>query len=72
LPNNYPVAIAAVNQGLSIQECDPRSDIAKSYTGLTDSVLESLMFAGMQKREETDESKFGLLGRWMPVRGLLK
>src|SRR5512145_1935633 len=31
LPNNYPVAITAVNQGISIQESDVRSDIAKSY-----------------------------------------
>ena len=36
LPNNYPTAIAAVNQGLSIEESDPRSDIADSYAGLTD------------------------------------
>lgn len=73
LPNNYPVAIAAVNQGLSIQECDPKSDIAKSYMGLTDSVFELFMFsAGAMKREEEDESKLGLFGRLMPVRGLLK
>ena len=72
LPNNYPVAIAAVNQGLSIQECDPKSDIAKSYAGLTDAVIESFAFAGILKKEEEDEKRAGLLGRWMPVRGLLK
>ncbi|MGH7827494.1 MAG: AAA family ATPase [Candidatus Binatia bacterium] len=73
LPNNYPIAIAAVNQGLSIQECDPKSDIARSYMGLTDSVLESFLFAGgVLRRDEANDDKLGLLGRWMPVRGLLK
>jgi pilus assembly protein CpaE len=72
LPNNYPVAIAAVNQGLSIQECDAKSDIARSYAGLTDAVIESFAFSGILKKEEEDERKAGLLGRWMPVRGLLK
>jgi pilus assembly protein CpaE len=72
LPNNYPVAIAAVNQGLSIQECDPKSDIARSYAGLTDAVVESFAFAGMLKKEEEEEKRAGLLGRWIPVRGLLK
>jgi pilus assembly protein CpaE len=72
LPNNYPIAIAAVNQGLSIQECDPKSDIAKSYMGLTDSVLESFLFSVGMRRDEAEDGKLGLLGRWMPVRGLLK
>jgi pilus assembly protein CpaE len=73
LPNNYPVAIAAVNQGLSVQECDPKSDIAKSYVGLTDAVLGSFVFSGgAMKREEEDDSKLGLISRLMPVRGLLK
>jgi pilus assembly protein CpaE len=73
LPNNYPTAIAAVNQGLSIQECDSKSDLARSYMGLTDSVLESFLFAGAAiRREDEEENRPGLLGRWMPVRGLLK
>jgi pilus assembly protein CpaE len=73
LPNNYPVAIAAVNQGLSIQECDPRSDIAKSYVGLTDAVMGAFAYAGATRREEHAEKPAGLLGRWIPpVRGLLK
>jgi hypothetical protein len=73
LPNNYPTAIAAVNQGLSIQECDSKSDLARSYMGLTDSVLESFLFAGgAMRREEQEDNRAGLLGRWMPVRGLLK
>jgi Flp pilus assembly CpaE family ATPase len=72
LPNNYPVAIAAVNQGLSIQECDPKADISRSYTGLTDAVLNTFMFSGAS-RAESDEKRSGLLGRLLPpVRGLIK
>jgi len=72
LPNNYPVAIAAVNQGLSIEECDPRSDIAKSYVGLTEAVMEAFMLAGVALANEQDEKSSGLWGRWIPVRGLIK
>ncbi len=72
LPNNYPVAIAAVNQGLSIQECDPKSDIARSYAGLTDEVLKTFMFASTSRVESADK-RSGLLGRFLPpVRGLIK
>jgi hypothetical protein len=73
LPNNYPVAIAAVNQGLSIQECDARSDIAKSYLGLTESVVNSFMFTGSTRAEGVEGRRSGLLGRLLPpVRGLTK
>jgi len=72
LPNNYPTAIAAVNQGLSIEESDPRSDIAGSYAGLTTAVLEAFMYPGLGAGREDDDKKSGLFGRWMPVRGLLK
>jgi pilus assembly protein CpaE len=73
LPNNYPVAIAAVNQGLSIQECDARSDIAKSYAGLTDAVLETFMLTGAPRADGEDERRLSLLGRLLPpVRGLIK
>jgi pilus assembly protein CpaE len=71
LPNNYPVAITAVNQGISIQESDARSDVAKSYEGLTESLIQTFMLAGLPKSEE-DQRRSGLLGRWIPVRGLLK
>jgi pilus assembly protein CpaE len=73
LPNNYPTAIAAVNQGLSIEESDSRSDIADSYAGLTTAVLESLMFQGLSSgRDGEEETRPGLLGRWMPMRGQRK
>jgi pilus assembly protein CpaE len=71
LPNNYPVAITAVNQGISIQESDGRSDIAKSYEGLTENLIQTFMLSGLPRTED-DQRKSGLLGRWMPVRGLLK
>lgn len=74
LPNNYPTAIAAVNQGLSIEESDPRSDIADSYDGLTRAVLEVFHHSGFGTREEEDDEakKSGLLSRLIPMRGLLK
>ena len=70
LPNNYPVAIAAVNQGLSIQECDPRSDIARGYSGLTQAVLSTFTLPGAAKAAIDEKS--GILDRWMPARGLTK
>jgi len=73
LPNNYPVAIAAVNQGFSIQDCDPKSDIARSYAGLTDAVMNSFMHAGLSRGEVEDDKRSGLLGKLLPpVRGLIK
>jgi pilus assembly protein CpaE len=73
LPNNYPVAIAAVNQGLSIHECDPKSDIAKSYAGLNDAVMEVFAALGSTKTGVENESRSGIFGRFLPpVRGLIK
>jgi pilus assembly protein CpaE len=73
LPNNYPVAIAAVNQGLSIQDCDPRSDIAKSYIGLTNAVAHTFVYSGSSRAEVEDDKRSGLFGRLLPpVRGLIK
>jgi pilus assembly protein CpaE len=73
LPNNYPVAIAAVNQGLSIQECDTRSDIAKSYLGLTDAVSHTFVYSGSSRSEVEDDKRSGFFGRLLPpVRGLTK
>jgi hypothetical protein len=73
LPNNYPTAIAAVNQGLSIEESDARSDIAGSYAGLTSAVLEAFKYSGLgTTREEDEDKKSGFLSRLIPMRGLLK
>lgn len=71
LPNNYPVAIAAVNQGLSIEECDARSDIAKSYLGLTDAILKTFVVSGASRANVGEQKRSGLLGRFLPpVRGV--
>jgi len=73
LPNNYPVAIAAVNQGLSIHECDPKSDIAKSYAGLNDAVMEVFATSGSTRSGVESENRSGIFGRFLPpVRGLTK
>ena len=73
LPNNYPVAIAAVNQGLSLQECDPRSDIAKSYQGLTEAVLDTFLFSGASRAEFEEDKRSSFISRFLPpVRGLVK
>jgi pilus assembly protein CpaE len=73
LPNNYPVAIAAVNQGFSLQDCDSRSDIAKSYSGLTDAVVNTFASVGGARGEVENGRRSGLLGRLLPpVRGLNK
>jgi pilus assembly protein CpaE len=71
LPNNYPTA-RAVNQGLSIEESDPRSDIAISYAGLTNEVLDVFKYSGLGTTREEEDKKSGLLSRLIPMRGLLK
>lgn len=73
LPNNYPVAIAAVNQGLSIHECDPKSDIAKSYAGLNDAMMEAFATSGSMRGAAESTPRSGIFGRFLPpVRGLIK
>jgi pilus assembly protein CpaE len=67
LPNNYPVAIAAVNQGLSLEECDAKSDIAKSYLGLTDAILKTFVVSGASRANTTEQRRSGLLGRLLPT-----
>ncbi|HWP56614.1 MAG TPA: AAA family ATPase [Candidatus Acidoferrales bacterium] len=68
LPNDYPTAIAALNQGLSILETEPKSALAKSYEGLADAVVETLSFTSGQRPEE-ERKKGGLFSRWIPARG---
>ncbi|MGH9857865.1 MAG: AAA family ATPase [Acidobacteriota bacterium] len=46
LPNNYPVVVSAVNQGVPIGACDYTSDIARSYSGLPDALIRSIAVAG--------------------------
>ncbi len=64
LPNDYPTAIAALNQGLAIQEADSKSELSRSYYGLADGVLESLSITG--GFGEGEGKKSGILRRWLP------
>ena len=65
LPNDYPTAIAALNQGLPVLETDAKSEIAKSYWGLADAVAEGL-HSSVEHKIEVDSKKTGILGRWVP------
>ena len=69
LPNDYPTAIAALNQGLSIQETDGKSELARSYQGLAEGVMKVLMGGGRVQAEE-EGSKLGIFGRWLQRRGV--
>jgi pilus assembly protein CpaE len=68
LPNDYPTAIAALNQGLSILDTEPKSALARSYEGLAELVVETLSFGPGQK-SDSEARRSGLLSRWMPARG---
>jgi pilus assembly protein CpaE len=72
LPNNYPVAVAAINQGLSMEECSSSSDIAKSYSGLTDAIIRSIEFSGRISGRSTSALPAGLFERCLNVRSLFK
>jgi pilus assembly protein CpaE len=65
LPNDYPTAIAALNQGLPILETEAKSEIAKSYWGLANAVAEGLHSSADHKME-LESKKAGILGRWIP------
>jgi pilus assembly protein CpaE len=42
LPDDYRAAVSAVNQGLPIAACDANSEIARSYAGLPDALIQSI------------------------------
>jgi pilus assembly protein CpaE len=66
LPNDYPTALAALNQGLSIQETDAKCELAKSYQALADAVMGDFSFPSSQKPDE-ERKKFSMLRRWMAI-----
>lgn len=72
LPNNYPVAVAAINQGLPIEACDRRSDLAKSYASLSDTIFRSNAPAGRTADDTAMPTRPGLFDRWLNAGGLLK
>jgi pilus assembly protein CpaE len=69
LPNDYPTVIAAVNQGVSILESDPKSEIAKRYLELAARLTQGPL-SGSASAEE--EKKSGILGQWLPSLGRRK
>ena len=68
LPNDYPTAVTAVNQGLPIQDTSPHSKLAKSYRGLAEAVLHDLSPVSTGKTLAEDHKKIGLFSRWMARR----
>ena len=66
LPNDYPTAIAALNQGLTIHETDPKSELAKSYRGMATAVLETITVSS-DRRLDGGRKKSGILSRWIPM-----
>ncbi len=42
LPNDYRSVVSAINQGLPIEACDDASEIARSYAGLPNALVESI------------------------------
>jgi pilus assembly protein CpaE len=67
LPNDYPTAVSAVNQGVLIQDISPRSRLAKSYQGLADALIQDLSFTSGRALQQ-EEKKPGILRRWIPLR----
>jgi Flp pilus assembly CpaE family ATPase len=67
LPNDYPTAVAALNQGVPIQEAKPYSKLAKSYRGLADALLQELASAS-SLQTGSESKRASLLSRWVPLR----
>jgi pilus assembly protein CpaE len=68
LPNDYPTAVTALNQGLPILDTSPHAKLAKSYRGLADAVLHDLAPVSTGKHQAEERKKAGLLSRWMARR----
>jgi pilus assembly protein CpaE len=64
LPNDYPTAISAINQGLSIVTSAPKTDLSRSYRDLAER-LASLLGSTAQVKAQEDE-KSGVLHKWLP------
>ena len=64
LPNDYPTAISAINQGVSILTAASKTDLARSYRGLAERLVSLL---GSSTYEiEAEEEKPGVLHKWLP------
>ena len=67
LPNDYPTALGALNQGVPILESKPKSKLAKGYRGLAAALIEELSVAAGHK-SAVEGKKLGMLSRWLPLR----
>lgn len=67
LPNDYPTAVGALNQGVPILEIKPKSELAKGYRGLAAAMIEELSVATGRKSAGEDK-KLGIFSRWLPLR----
>jgi pilus assembly protein CpaE len=68
LPDDYPTAIAAVNQGLSILEGSPKSAIAKGYQDLAQEVAEAFS-SPLGEKTERKENRLGTFSPRIPIAG---
>ena len=64
LPNDYPTAISAINQGVSIVTSAPKTDLARSYRGLAERLASMMGSTSVAKAQE--EEKSGVLHKWLP------
>jgi pilus assembly protein CpaE len=64
LPNDYPTAISAINQGVSIVTSAQKTDLARSYRGLAERLVNMMGSSPQAKAQE--EQKSGALHKWLP------
>lgn len=69
LPNDYPVAISSLNQGVPILDTSPHSKLAKSYRSLAIAVDRDLAMLPIA-RPSLEQKKSGLLSRLLPARNV--
>jgi pilus assembly protein CpaE len=67
LPNDYPTAVGALNQGVPILQSKPKSKLAKGYRGLAVATIEELVVASGRK-PIANGKKPSILTRWLPLR----
>jgi pilus assembly protein CpaE len=67
LPNDYPTAVAALNQGAPMQEISPNTKLVKSYSGLAEALVHE--FVASAPRQHNTEKKANFFSRWFSHRG---
>src|SRR5204863_7674751 len=64
LPNDYPTAISALNQGVSIITSAPKTELARGYRDLAERLANMMGSSSQAKVQE--EEKSGVLHKWLP------